>query len=157
MWLFLRTLWLFLYTCKYIYIHLTADTNDIAYVVQYKYFSVLYSPIKNHNCLLLSFSDRTLAASGAFWLKPTIYSADLTSLGSNKIVVRGVSNDCCYSTTYPGHIVTLWSFWECFVDLPLVLEAAVTIDWQVAQLWLGHKNGSDKTLWRHMEPMNSLE
>ncbi len=54
----------------YIYIHLTADTNNIAYVVQYKYFSILYSPIMNHNCLLLSFSDRTLAASDAFWLKP---------------------------------------------------------------------------------------
>ncbi len=126
-------------------------------MVQYKYFSVLYSPIKNHNCLLLSFSDRTLAASGAFWLKPTIYSADLTSLGSNKIVVRGFSDDFCYSTTYPGHIVMLWIFWECFVYLALVVVAAVTIDWQLAQLWLGHKNGGDKTLWRHMEPMNSKD
>ncbi len=73
-----------------------------------KYFSILYSPIKNHNCLL-SFSDRTLAASGAFWLKPTIYSANLTSLGLNTIVV--------------------W----------------------VAQLWL---DGGNKTLWRHVEPIN---
>ncbi len=134
-----------IFTYIYIYIYLTADTH--------KYFSVLYSPIKNHNCLLLSFSDRTLAASGAFWLKPTIYSADLISSGSNKIVVRGFSDDCCYSTTYPGHIVTLWTFWECFVDLPLVVVDAVTIDWQVAQLWLRHKNGGDKTLWRHVEPM----
>ncbi len=31
------------------------------------------------------------------------------------------------------------------VDLPLVVVAAVTIDWQVAQLWLGHKNGGDKS------------
>ncbi len=85
-----------------------------------------------------------LAASGAFWLKPTIYSANLISLGLHKIVVRGFSDDCCYSTTYPGHIETLWTFWECFVKLPLV---DVTKDWQVAQLWLGHKNGGDKTLW----------
>ncbi len=136
------------------YIHLTADTNDIAYVVQYKYFSIFYSPIKNHNCLLLSFSNRILAASCAFWLKPTIYSADLISLGSNKIVVQGFSDDCCCSTTYPGHIVTLRTLWECFFKLPLVVVAAVTIDWQVTQLWLGHKSGGDKTLWRHMEPMN---
>ncbi len=83
-----------------------------------------------------------------------MYSADLTSLGSNKIDVRVFSDNCCYSTTYSGHIVTLWTFWECFIDLPLVVEAAVTIDWQVVQLWIRHKNGSDKTLWRHMEPMN---
>ncbi len=62
----------------------------------------------------------------------------------------------CYSTTYTGHIVTLWTFWECLVDLPLVVVAAVTIDGQVVQLWLGHKNGSDKTLWRHVEPKNTL-
>ncbi len=60
--LFLRTLWL-CYTPVNIYIHLTADTNNIAYVVQYKYFSVIYFPIKYHNCLLFSLSDRTLAAS----------------------------------------------------------------------------------------------
>ncbi len=97
----------------------------MTYVVQYKYFSVLYSPIKNHSGLLSFFSDRTLAASGAFWLKP-IYSADLTSLGSNTIVVCGFSDDSCYSSTYPGHIKTFWTFWECFVDLTLVVVVAVT-------------------------------
>ncbi len=53
------------------------------------------------------------------------------------------------------HIVGLWTFWECFVDLPLVLVAAVTIDWQVTQLWLRHNDGVDKTLWHHIEPMNT--
>ncbi len=117
---------------------------------KHKYFSVLYSPIKNHNGILLSLSDRTLAASGAFWLKPTIYSADLISSGSNTIVFQGFYDDCFYSTTCPGHIVP---FWECFVDLPLVVVAAVTTDWQLAQLWLGHKHGGDNTVWRHVEPM----
>ncbi len=132
--------------------------NKYIYILncKHKYFSILYSSIENHNCFVLSFSDRTLAASGAFWLKPTIYSANLISSGSNKIVVLCFSDDCCYSTTYPGYIVTLWTFWECFVDLPLVVVAAVTIDWQVVQLWLGHKNGGDKTLWRHVEAMNKL-
>ncbi len=147
MWLFLKTLWLF-YTPVNIYI------LNCRHRHKYKYFSVLYSPLKNHNCLLLSFSDRTLAASGAFWLKTTIYFTDLISSVSNTIVVRGFSDDCCYSTTYPGHIVTAWTFWECFVNLPLVVVSAVTIDWQVAQLWLGHKNGGDKTLWRHVEHIN---
>ncbi len=132
----LENLVIILYTYKYIVYILNCRHRH-----KYKYFSVLYSPLNNHNCLLLSFSDRTLAASGAFWLKPTIYSADLISSVSNTIVVRGFSDDCCYSTTYPGHIVTAWTFWECFVNLPLVVVSAVTTDWQVAQLWLGHKNG----------------
>ncbi len=72
----------------YTYIHLTADTNNMANEVQYKYFNVLYSSYKESQLPLII---RTLAASGAFLLKPKMYSADLISLGSNKIVVWGFS------------------------------------------------------------------
>ncbi len=74
---------------------------------------------------------------------------DRISSGSNTIEVRGFSDDRCYSTTYLGHIATLWTFWECFVDLPLVVVAAVTIDWQ-------GRAAVSRTQKRHVEPMNSI-
>ncbi len=122
---------------------------------KHKYFSILYSPLKNHNCLLLSFSDRTLAASGAFWLKPTIYSADLISSGSNKIVVLGFSDDYCYGISRPYcNLINLlgvfhWSsFGSCgCCDHRLTGRAAVTRTQKCRQKNTVTSRGTYDLLW----------